>query len=116
MLPCGSPNGLNQKRPSDYATNIHSDSLAFCISNIVIETKGSKRLCGAACLTIQPNDVRKMWITFHTQKNGQNGEKGMYTNGFQHLSGHRSFIQAMYRILHLRTVNSRAMVIPLLHW
>jgi len=80
------------------AKNIFGDAAAFCIIDIDIETVDRTRLVGPQCILVAPCAVRKMWITFRTQKNGDNGEKKLFTRNPDPL-GH-CFVCAMYRVLH----------------
>ena len=81
--------------------NEKEETKAFCLNDIRIETvkMGRRRhlYTGAACLKVHPNQVRKMWIKFKTQKNGEHGEERMFTRTEE--DGRRCFIQAVYRIL-----------------
>ena len=64
-----------QKDPDNPETNQFNDARAFCINDVEIETMNRKRYRGHNCLKMDPNSVRKMWITFRSQKNGENGER-----------------------------------------
>jgi len=77
--------------------NIFGDTAAFCIIDIEIETVDHTQLVGPQCLLVAPCAVRKMWITFRTQKNGDNGEKKLFTRNLDP-SGH-CFVSAMYQVL-----------------
>jgi len=80
------------------AKNIFGDAAAFCIVDIDIETVDRTQLVGPQCLLVATCSVRKMWITFRTQKNGDNGEKKLFTRN-PDPSGH-CFVSAMYRVYH----------------
>ena len=80
-----------------YNADIHGRARAFIILDFRIQTTGGRRYSGHSCLRVQPNTVRKLWVTFRTQKNGQHGEERMFTR--TQLDGKRCMIQAVYRVL-----------------
>jgi hypothetical protein len=86
-----------QYKPSDYQKDVFGNARAFTINDIRVEDGSRRRFRGFACLKLSPNEVRQMWITFRTQKNGNNGEQRLFTRVVK--DGRRCFVQAMYRIL-----------------
>ena len=67
-----------QKCPSKPELDIFGNTRAFVITDIEFETVSRWLLRGIACLFVLPNNVRKVWVTFWTQKNGVNGERRMF--------------------------------------
>ena len=83
--------------PRQVALNVFNDPTAFCLRDIRVETHDYQQLQGAECYKVRPEQVRSLWLTFRTQKNGDYGEQRMFTRnpnpkGF-------CMISAMFRIL-----------------
>ena len=84
--------------PALVELNLFNDPMTFCINDVEIETVDRTRLSGSQCLLVQPVSVRKLWLTFRTQKNGDNGEKRLFTRN-PNVGGH-CMVAAMYRVLY----------------
>jgi len=64
---------------SSPARDIYDDAKAFCLNDFRFELKNRRRLTGAAVLEVPVEDLRKCWVKFRTQKNGENGEEKILT-------------------------------------
>jgi hypothetical protein len=77
--------------------DIFNDTRAFCIRDVSFITFQGKRLTGAAVLSVPVHTVQKCFLTFRTQKNGDHGEKRLFTQ--RRVENGSSFIKPMYRIV-----------------
>lgn len=64
---------------SSYLLNLYGDARAFCVNDFRFETTHRRRVRGAAALDYDVQDLRKCWVKFRTQKNGENGEEKLVT-------------------------------------
>jgi hypothetical protein len=86
--------------------DVYGDPKAFCLGDFRFEctsAKNRKRLRGAQVLLFALGDLKKCWVKFRTQKNGENGEEKLLTG---------KALQAIYRIIQrfvsLRSISDAA--------
>jgi hypothetical protein len=91
---CQDSSHSNPEKPQ---INRFGDAMAFCPNDIEMRTPGGRRLVGAAILQLPVSAYFSCYVTWRTQKNGDNGQVKVWTRA-QH-SGGRSLIEPMYRIL-----------------
>ena len=77
--------------------NKRLQTAAFCLNDVRAEMKGGQRISGAVILDHPVASIKKMWVKWRMQKNGENGEEKMFSLPESKLA--RSFIRPMYRIL-----------------
>ena len=77
--------------------NIYGDTQAFTLPDIRFEALRCQRFIGAGVLQIKVTALRKCWVRFRTQKNGDNGQERLFTRNPK--PGGRCFVTAMYRII-----------------
>ena len=77
------------------ALNLFGDPTALCLPDVTFATTNNKKVTALAALQHPPAHIVKCWITFRTQKNGDHGEKKLFTQN----PGGRSFVHAMLRII-----------------
>ena len=75
---------------SNPAKDIYGDAKAFCLNDFRFQLKNRKRVTGAQILDYPVTDIRKCWVKFRTQKNGENGEQKLLT---------KKALRAIYRII-----------------
>jgi hypothetical protein len=59
--------------------DIYDDTKAFCLRDVTWQLAEGTRLEGAQCLAHFRSDIRKGWLRWRTQKNGDNGNQCMFT-------------------------------------
>jgi hypothetical protein len=77
--------------------NAFDEPKAFCLRDIRIRTHAGARYTGACILQVPCSDIYQCWITFRTQKNGENGEEKTFTHN--KTPGGREFVRPMYSIV-----------------
>lgn len=70
---------------------------ALMLGDIRVETEDFKRATGADILRLPLHTIKKMFITFRVQKNGQDGEERLHARNTN--KGGRCFVASMYRII-----------------
>jgi len=85
------------KDPAMVELNLFNDPTAFCINDVEIQTVDRTRLSGLQCLLVLHISVQKLWLTFCTQKNGDNGEKLSFVRN-PNVGGH-CVVVAVHRVL-----------------
>lgn len=59
--------------------DIFGNTKAFCLRDVTWQLADGTRLEGAQCLDHPCSDIRRGWLRWCTQKNGDNGDKRMFT-------------------------------------
>lgn len=89
---------LNHLQPPSNRTR------AICPADLRIETNTYQRFTGMDILSVPLSSIRKLWVIFRTQKNGQNGEERLFT---LHPNGGTCFVTATYSCLkRFQTLNN----------
>jgi hypothetical protein len=77
--------------------NRFGDAQAFCQLDVCMHTTDGRRLRGAEILTVSLGEFEACFITWRTQKNGDNGQVKVWSRASQ--EGGHSLLAPMYRIL-----------------
>jgi hypothetical protein len=85
------------KNPESAKRNMYGDTAAFCLNDIRAQTISGALLRGADILSVPRDQLTKIWIKWHTQKNGMNGEEKLYVRN--PLKGGRSMITPIHNVL-----------------
>lgn len=86
-----------QHDPAFPKRNLYGDTAAFCFNDVRAQTFSGQMLFGAAILTVTPDKIKKLWLKWRTQKNGENGEEKLYVPST--IKGGRTMITPMYNVL-----------------
>jgi hypothetical protein len=76
--------------------DIYKDTKAFCLGDVTWQLADGTRLEGAQCLEHPCPTIIKGWLRWRTQKNGDNGDKRMFT---QSNADNYSWIKFLYSIV-----------------
>jgi hypothetical protein len=85
--------------------DIFGNTRAFCLHDLMFETMDRQRLIGASVLRSRSQRIRKLFLQYRTQKNGQHGEKKLLTsdqNLCEGLDGVAAFLRIVERFARLR--------------
>ena len=83
--------------PAKVHKNVYGDTYAFCLNDVRGETADGRRMKGGLAVWRARDTIRKVWITYRYQKNGDNGEERLHVRN-DNPGGH-CFVSAMMRIL-----------------
>jgi hypothetical protein len=86
-----------QHDPDYPKCNLYGDTAAFCYNDVRVQTFSGAILQGAAILSVTPDQIKKLWLKWRTQKNGENGEEKLYVHSM--VKGGRNLITPMYNVL-----------------
>ena len=82
----------------DYKKDFKHEARAFCLRDIRFEDNKRRRLAAAQVVDNDADEtITKCWLTFRTQKNGQNGEEKLFTRNLK--KGGHDLVRPMLRIL-----------------
>ena len=86
-----------RSHPSSAMKDIYGDTKAFTQLDVEWELDDKTRLRGTAILHYPCSRIKRAWNCWRTQKNGQNGEKRLFTNPGRAI--HYSWIKFTYSIM-----------------
>ena len=87
----------SMKQILKYALDVFGDSRAFTIIDLQVETKKGARRKSHSITAVNVEILAKIWVTFRTQKNGDNGDKKLLLANTENPK--RCAVRAFYRII-----------------
>ena len=85
-------------RMETFQLDVHGDAKALCLGDVRFASSTGARVSAADAVAAPPGtQFDKCWITFRTQKNGENGEEKLFTRNTNR--GGMCFVSAMLRIV-----------------
>lgn len=87
-----------RRSPHNPARNRRDDTQAFCLLDITAQTRSGVKLKGAEIISVPLSEIRDIWLTFRTQKNGLNGVKRLFRRSSRPHT-HMCFVRTIYRVI-----------------